>query len=123
MASITTPLETTRTKGVSLRFRSRMGGVKVLLIYAVLCTGSLFFLFPLMWMIGTSLKTVTEVGQPQRNLLPADRQWSNYAKLLADSSFYRDYMNSIFIVSVVLFGTVLSISLVAFSFSRLQWPG
>src|SRR5256885_16584784 len=114
MATISTPLETTRTKGVSLRFRSRMGGIKVFLIYAVLCAGSLFFLFPLIWMVSTSLKTVVEVGQPQLNLIPANPQWNNYAKLLQDSAFYRDYTNSVFIVSVVLLGTVTSISLVAF---------
>src|SRR5256885_16680960 len=114
MATITTPLESTRAKGVSLRVRSRMGGVRIFLIYAVLCAGSLFFLFPLIWMVSTSLKTVAEVGQPQLNLIPANPQWSNYTKLLEDSAFYRDYLNSIFIVSIVLLGTVTSISLVAF---------
>src|SRR5690349_15155807 len=121
MATITTPLETSGTKGLSLRVRSRMGGVRVFLIYAVLFAGSLFFLFPLIWMVSTSLKTVSEVGQPQLNLIPANPQWTNYAKLVEDPAFYRDYLNSIFIVSIVLMGTVTSISLVAYSFSRLQW--
>jgi len=121
MATIPASLETTQTRPV--RIRTGMVGVRTFLIYVVLLAGSLFFLFPLIWMIGTSLKTVEEVGQPQLNLLPTVLQWNNYAKLFSDPAFYRAYTNSIFVVTVVLFGTVLSISLVAYAFSRLSWPG
>lgn len=94
-----------------------------ILLYAALIGASLFFLFPLAWMVGTSLKTIEEVGRSQLNLLPAEAQWVNYDKLFSDDSFYRAYFNSIFIVSLVLVGTVTSVSLVAFSFSRLEWKG
>ncbi len=97
--------------------------VRVLLIYAVLIAGALFFLFPLAWMIGTSLKTIEEIGQPQITLLPDELQWQNYAKLLHEEAFYRAYFNSTFIVTLVLVGTITSVSLVAFSFSRLEWKG
>lgn len=121
MATIPASLETTQTRPV--RIRTGMVGARTFLIYVVLLAGSLFFLFPLIWMIGTSLKTVEEVGQPQLNLLPTIPQWNNYAKLFSDPAFYRAYTNSIFVVTVVLLGTVLSISLVAYAFSRLSWPG
>lgn len=94
-----------------------------LVLYAVLLAASGFFLFPLAWMAGTSLKTIEEVGQPQLSLLPAVPQWSNYAKLVADQQFYRAYANSVFVVLVVLLGTVTSIALVSFAFARLDWPG
>jgi ABC-type glycerol-3-phosphate transport system permease component len=93
------------------------------LLYAVLLAASGFFLFPLAWMAGTSLKTIQEVGQPQLSLLPAVPQWDNYARLIADQQFYRAYANSVFVVLVVLLGTVTSIALVSFAFSRLDWPG
>jgi multiple sugar transport system permease protein len=97
--------------------------LRVLLVYALLLLGSAFFLFPLVWMAGTSLKTIEEAGRSQLHLLPSVPQWQNYAKLLRDESFYRAYTNSTFIVALVLLGTVTSVSLVAFSFSRLQWKG
>lgn len=97
--------------------------VKVLVIYAVLIGASLFFLFPVAWMVGTSLKTVSEVQQPQLSLLPETPQWSNYAKLFAERNFYRAYGNSLFTVTMVLLGTISSIAVVAFAFSRLTWPG
>jgi len=100
-----------------------MKHTRKILLYAALIGASLFFLFPLVWMIGTSLKTIEEVGRSQLNLFPADPQWVNYEKLFNDDSFYRAYFNSIFIVTMVLIGTVTSVSLVAFSFSRLEWKG
>lgn len=93
------------------------------LLYVVLVSASAFFLFPLAWMTGTSLKTVEEVGQPQLRLLPESPQWSNYTELLSEASFWRAYGNSFFTVTLSLLGTVGSIALVAYAFSRLKWPG
>ncbi|MEP7289108.1 MAG: carbohydrate ABC transporter permease [Chloroflexota bacterium] len=122
MTTATTTLSEAQTKP-SLRIRSAMGGLKTTLIYAVMGLLSLFFLFPLVWMIGTSLKTITEITPPQFNLLPVVPQFQNYAKLLSQEAFYQAYTNSIFIATIVLLGTVFSISLVAYAFSRLEWKG
>jgi ABC-type glycerol-3-phosphate transport system permease component len=91
--------------------------------YVVMFMASIFFLFPLAWMGGTSLKTIEEANTSQLNFFPAQAQWENYAKLLGDQFFYRSYINSIFVVALVLLGTVSSIAVVSFAFSRLQWKG
>ncbi len=95
----------------------------VTLFYAVLIAAGIFFLFPVAWMGGTSLKTIEEVSQAQLSLFPETPQWSNYTKQLGEKNFYRAYGNSIYTVLVVLLGTVSSLTVVAFAFSRLQWPG
>jgi multiple sugar transport system permease protein/sn-glycerol 3-phosphate transport system permease protein len=95
----------------------------VTLFYAVLIAAGIFFLFPVAWMGGTSLKTIEEVSQAQLSLFPETPQWSNYTKQLGERNFYRAYGNSIYTVLVVLLGTVSSLTVVAFAFSRLQWPG
>lgn len=98
-------------------------GLGTILLYLVLLGAAAFFLFPMAWMTGTSLKTVEQVQQPQLSLIPEDPQWSNYADLIAEKNFFRAYGNSIFITIVVLLGTVSSLAVVAFAFSRLRWPG
>lgn len=103
-----------------VRLKRRFGAA---LIYLTLAGSAGFFLFPVAWMTGTSLKTIEEVGQPQLRLLPASPQWSNYAELLREPSFWRAYGNSFFTVTLSLLGTVGSITLVSFAFSRLKWPG
>lgn len=116
----------TRARGRRGVFRAQRwlrGAPAVVLLYAALLGASLFFLFPVAWMAGTSLKTIEEVQQPQLRILPETPQWENYAKLLRERNFYRAYGNSVFTVALVLIGTVASLSVVAFAFSRLRWPG
>lgn len=111
-------LTANRVNGRSLR---RWAGI--VLTYLVLLVGAAFFLFPVLWMTGTSLKSIEEVGQPQLSLLPETPRWDNYTELFQEQNFYRAYGNSIYTVTIVLLGTIASISLVAFAFSRLRWPG
>ena len=92
-------------------------------IYVILIAASLFFLFPVAWMAGTSLKTVEEVQQPQLSLLPESPQWDNYRELMGEKNFWRAYGNSFFTVMMVLLGTVSSLTIVSYAFSRLEWPG
>lgn len=100
-----------------------MASAQTVLLYALLTMGALFFLFPVAWMVGTSLKTVQEVSQAQLSLFPAVPQWQNYENLINDRSFIVAYQNSAFVVLLVLLGTVTSITLVAYAFSRLRWRG
>ncbi len=95
----------------------------VFVFYALLVGAGIFFLFPVAWMGGTSLKTLEEVGQAQLTIFPETPQWGNYTKQLAEKNFYRAYGNSIYTVMVVLLGTVSSLVVVAYAFSRLEWPG
>ncbi|MCB9437805.1 MAG: carbohydrate ABC transporter permease [Anaerolineales bacterium] len=119
-------LPKTLSKTPSFSFPTTKQWVNIIikgLFYGALIGGALFFLFPLAWMIGTSLKTIQEVQQAQLNLFPSKAQWENYDKIFHEAEFYRAYVNSVFIVTMVLLGTVTSVSLVAYAFSRLQWRG
>ncbi len=107
----------------SAGWRSSMRILRKVLLYAVLLAGAAFFLFPLAWMLGTSLKTIEEIQEPQIRLLPDVAQWRNYDKLLHEDTFYRSYFNSVYIAVMVVVGTISSVSMVAFAFSRLEWKG
>jgi multiple sugar transport system permease protein len=120
MASVSMKILTRKNQIVPAPFSRAL---RLLLVYAVLVGLALFFLFPLAWMVGTSLKTIDEIGRPQISLVPDKPQVENYDKLLHEESFYRSYTNSIYIVVMVVAGTVTSVSLVAFAFSRLEWKG
>lgn len=123
MASVSTNKVSTPAVGLNFRVKRGMVGFRVFLLYAALILCALFFLFPLAWMAGTSLKTVEEVSRPQLSLIPNEPQWENYTNLLNRPTFYRAYVNSIFVTTMVLIGTVSSVCFVAFSFSRLEWRG
>ena len=52
-----------------------------------------------------------------------DAQWRNYVRALGSFPFHRYLMNTVFISGLVVLGTILSCSLPAYAFSRLQWRG
>jgi multiple sugar transport system permease protein len=92
-----------------------------LLAFVFLCAISILFLIPLFWMISTSLKESGDlVGI---NWIPQRFAWENYRLAFSFGMWPRWAFNSIFITLVSVTGTVLSSSMVAYSFARLRWRG
>ena len=114
-----------RRRPVSLRKTlARVGsGSRRVLLYIALVGGSILMAFPLLWMVNTSMKTLAEANAPKLVWWPAHPQITAYLDILANANFVRSYLNSIFVVVVAVTGTVLSISIVAYAFSRVEWPG
>lgn len=116
--SIRKPLATNKLLGVSL-------------LHLLLVALSLTMVLPFIWMVLTSLKSLDEVGL--ETWLPSSFRWENYAVLFGigvDEStraqgiaYGRWYWNSIFVASCVTYLQVVTSSMAAFSFSRLNWFG
>ena len=96
---------------------------KQVVLHLVLITLSLTLVIPFCWMVLTSLKTLEECGLEA--WLPAVNQWGNYADVfkVENIQFGRWCLNSLFVAAAVTFLQVLTSSLAAFSFSRLEWKG
>ena len=83
----------------------------------------LLFVFPFVWMLFTSLKAPRELYQLPPTFFPQTGNLHNYVVAVTYIPFLRDTLNTLFIASVSVLGTLLSCSLVAFSFSRVRWHG
>jgi multiple sugar transport system permease protein len=99
-------------------------------IYALLIVGSAVFLFPLLWMISTSLKPVEETMLNPPRWIPSSLQWGNYVnavtygqKTLGYIPFFEYGKNTLLLCVLVVSGTVISNAFIAYGFARLQWPG
>jgi len=92
-------------------------------LHILLTVVALTLVLPFVWMVLTSLKALEEVGL--ESWLPRVFLWGNYRDVfhVEGIRFARWYWNSIFVASCVTFLQVLTSSLAAFSFSRLDWPG
>lgn len=97
--------------------------IKRLLLYLVLTAATLAMIFPLFWMISSSLKTIEETNSVGIIWLPDRPTIEAYLNIFRNPDFIRSYLNTIFYVTLALFGTLLSISVVAYAFSRISWPG
>lgn len=95
--------------------------------YLVLGAGALSMILPFLWMMTTSLKTLEAIFiQPKdwlQMFVPTTFLWENYVKTFQVVPFGRFYLNSIIVGVVVTIGQVLTSSLAAYAFSRLQFPG
>ena len=83
-------------------------------------------IYPVLWMISGSFKDNSEILRGTLSLVPVEFKASNYHtgwKGFGGTTFATFFKNSIFVTTVATFGTVLSSSLVAYSFSRIKFRG
>lgn len=95
-------------------FSSRMG--LILLI-------TIIYVSPFFWMLSTSLKADHDLFLSPPKLIPNPLIFQNYKKALEYFPFFSYFRNSLVITFGTIFGTLLSCSLVAYSFSKLRWWG
>ena len=91
--------------------------------YLALSTGAIVMIVPFLWMISTSLKADNEVFAYPPIWIPETILWENYPMVLELLPFGRYLLNTAFVATTVTFLEVLTSSLAAFSFARLQYPG
>jgi multiple sugar transport system permease protein len=91
--------------------------------HAVLIVLAAMFALPLVWMVGTSLKTAQQALQLPVVWWPHPFVWSNYPDLFAALPYFRFFWNTFAYAGVTIVGVCVSSSLVAYGFSRLRWPG
>lgn len=89
--------------------------------YTLLVAGALVMVFPFVWMISTSLKSVGAIAQMPPKLIPKPIDFSNYETVWNKVNFARFTLNSFFIVTLDLFGALLSCSLVAFGLAMFDF--
>lgn len=82
------------------------------------------FLSPFAWMVSTSLKPLNETMSLPPRWVPSVFQWQNYGDAIQAMKFFWRYAaNSFFLCFMTVIGTVVSSSLVAYGFSRIEWKG
>lgn len=91
--------------------------------HVVLIILSAFFLLPFLWMVRSSLMPMYQIFIIPPMLLPDPIQWSNYQEALTSIPFGQYYINTFIITFSSMLGVLVSSSVSAYSFSRIQWPG
>ena len=91
--------------------------------YAFLSAVCLAFLGPFFWMISTSLKSDAQTFSFPPIWFPTPPVWSNYSRATQAFPFLRYTANTLFLCVSTMIGVVLSCSLPAYGFARLEWKG
>lgn len=90
-------------------------------VYAFLVLGSLVVLFPLFWMLSTSLKDPGNIYLDPPQWIPRPAVWGNYRDIFTMWPFPVYLGNTVLLTVLNVGGAVVSSSLVAYSFARLRW--
>lgn len=91
-------------------------------IFLLLCVGSFMFLFPLVWMLSTALKTTEQVYTIPMEWIPEPVVWQNFPDALNRFPFWLFLRNSLITSLLPVIGAIVSSSVVAYAFARIRWP-
>jgi ABC-type glycerol-3-phosphate transport system permease component len=103
--------------------RPGVGPARRLAIYAALTIVAAVMIFPLFWMVSTSLKTLPQIATFPPVWFPWPPAWKNYPDVFNFVPLLRYAGNSILISALYILGNLFSASLVAYGFARLRFPG
>jgi raffinose/stachyose/melibiose transport system permease protein len=105
----------------SAYYKTRKITINVL-IHILLLTVAASCLFPLVWMVSSSLKTQETIFK-DTSLMPKEFHFENYYLAWQEGGFGRYFLNSILYTVCVVLGIIIVSSMAAYAFSRLRFPG
>jgi multiple sugar transport system permease protein len=108
-----------RTTRSQVARASRIGAATLLHLLAIGL--AVVFAMPLLWALSTSLKIEPQVYVVPPIWIPDPIQWQNYPNALTRVPFFLYMFNTLRIAIPSVFGTVLSCTVAAYGFARIQW--
>ena len=93
------------------------------LVYGLLVGLSALFTLPFLWMLSVSLHDLPGVFAQPFRWIPEKPAWGNFGEITTLLPFWRYALNTALVTALVLVGTLLSCSLVAYGFSRIRFRG
>lgn len=97
---------------------------KTVILHIILILGACIMILPFLWMILTSLKTVSEsTSMNPFVFFPKELRWENYSTVIKQNDFLRLYFNTFAMMAARVFCAVLFSAMAAYAFARLKFPG
>ncbi len=99
---------------------------KKVIYHLFVLTFGFCMIYPVLWMISGSFKDNAQILRGTLSLIPKEWKFDNYVtgwKGFGKTTFATFFKNSFMIASIGTFGTVISSSLVAYAFSRINFKG
>jgi ABC-type glycerol-3-phosphate transport system permease component len=94
-----------------------------LLVYAILVTWCIISIFPLLWMVGVSLKSVEEPIGGLSSMIPNRATLSNFVRVSTLLPLARNTLNSFIVATSSTIITVFLCALAGFAFAKYDFPG
>jgi multiple sugar transport system permease protein len=106
-----------------IKARKKPFRVSKVLLYAALIFVSIVNLFPFYWLLRSSFMTRAEIFSMPMRWFPERIRYENYREALLSAPFLQFFKNSLFLVIVNIIGKLISSSLAAYGFARIDFRG
>src|SRR5215212_11801836 len=110
-----------RAKALAQSREPRRLPIGKIIAWILLAAMSILFIVPFLWMLSTSLKDVTDLGNP--GWIPSRLAWENYSDAFGFGMWTKWTANTVIITVFDVLGTIFSTAVVSYAFARLHWPG
>ncbi|WP_191566399.1 carbohydrate ABC transporter permease [Metabacillus idriensis] len=90
--------------------------------YIIIGISALIMVVPFLTALSNSLKTYAQYTKVPPEWIPNPIQWSNYVEVFKLSDFGQYTINSTIVSVIAIIGTILSSSMIAYAFARLEFP-
>jgi multiple sugar transport system permease protein len=97
--------------------------IEKILGYATLIGVALVFVLPLYWMLATALKSPAQTFALPPQWVPNPIEWQNFPSVFEEVPFGRFLLNTFILVVLNVIGQLFAVTLVAYGFARLRFPG
>ncbi len=98
--------------------------ITTVLTYVFLILGAVIMIFPFVWMILTSFKTVAESNAVDPVVIfPSALRWENFTEAVTSLPFVNLYMNTALMILLRVVCAVLFSSMAGYAFAKLEFKG
>lgn len=97
--------------------------VQKILGYTMLIAVAALLILPLYWMIATALKSPKQMFELPPVWVPNPLEFNNFVQVFQEVPFGRFLLNTIIIVALNILGELFAVTLVAYGFARIRFPG
>ncbi len=82
-----------------------------------------YYLLPLYWLVANAFKSTAELGNSPPTWYPHHLEFSNFRRAVNVFPFWTFLRNTSIITLFTVVGVSLTVPIVAYGFSRIEWPG
>ncbi len=93
------------------------------ILFVVMLLLGICMIIPFVWTLSSSFKNNNEIFAYPIKWIPEVFRWSNYTEVCERIPFVTYYLNTLKLAVIVTVGQVITCSLAAYSFSKMQYPG
>ncbi len=119
----TLPSVTQHVQEKQVRRKKRSSEWKLLPVHLILLIVGFGWVYPFLWMVGSSLKTIPDFFNRGLNILPGHVAWDNFSRAWNEGNFEQYFVNTVIISACVVCLVVIITAMAGYALARTRFPG